>query len=280
MNRFLTSAIGCMACVSMASVAEAQMVRIGPFGGVSVRAPFVSVDTLPFGGGTRVRAPFTSINTRAYAYGYGYGYRPYRYDYYRPYGPVFYDPVMPVYPVPVYTPPLYPDVVYPITDSVAASGGLPERLRASALQLKRSLSLRRDDSDVWLNYLAPDRIVQTIDEGAAPGSLSDLLRNYEGVTGNASLVSIRGARGFSETYRLLRAFVSSPADSSTPKAAKTTNESDAKTILVPQAVSKPDLETKQPTPAAPLRPAGNGEDQDVKQEKEELPLPPPAPTPL
>ncbi len=106
MKRLLTSTIGCLACVAMAPVAEAQMVRVGPFGGVSVRAPFVSVDTLPFGGGTRVRAPFVSVNTRGFAYGYGYGYRPY--------GPVFYDPVVPVYRVPVYTPPLYPDVVYPV----------------------------------------------------------------------------------------------------------------------------------------------------------------------
>ncbi len=276
MNRLLTSAIGCLLCVSMASVAEAQLVRVGPFGGVSVRAPFVSVDTLPFGGGARVRAPFVSVDTRAYAYGYGYGYRPYRYDYYRPYGPSSYDPIVPVYraglPCRFTRHRFIRDVVYPTPDSVAASGASPERLRASALQLKRSLSLRRDDSDVWLDYLAPDRIVQTIDTGAAPGSLSDLLLNYEGVTGNASLMSIRAASGFSETYRLLRAFVSSPADASTPRAAKATNESDSSTTLVPDPAS----ERREPTPAAPLRDAGDGDN----QAKEELPLPPPAPTPL
>ncbi len=122
--------------------------------------------------------------------------------------------------------------------------------------------------------------MQTIDDGMAPGSLSDLLLNYEGVTGNASLMSIRGAGGFGETYRLLRAFVSSPADSSSSDTAKTTNESDAKTILAPDPVSEPDLAPKEPTPAVPVSPAGDGDNQEVKQGKEELPLPPPTPTPL
>lgn len=62
---------------------EAQLVRVTPFGGVSVRLPFVSVDTLPYGGGARVRAPFTAVNTGLYgpdyygpAYGHAYGYVP------------------------------------------------------------------------------------------------------------------------------------------------------------------------------------------------------------
>lgn len=46
----------------VAETADAQIVRWGPGGGVSVRAPFVNVDVGP-GGSTRVRAPFTSVNT-------------------------------------------------------------------------------------------------------------------------------------------------------------------------------------------------------------------------
>lgn len=53
---------------------EAQFVRVGPGGGVSVRAPFVHVEVGP-GGSTYVRAPFTSVVTPGYArvaprYGY------------------------------------------------------------------------------------------------------------------------------------------------------------------------------------------------------------------
>ena len=75
------------------AVVDAQLVRVGPLGGVSVRVPFVSVDTLPFGGGTRVRAPFVGVNTGLYGLGYrgtyglgyrsigGLGYRPPGYSY-------------------------------------------------------------------------------------------------------------------------------------------------------------------------------------------------------
>lgn len=286
MNRPLTAALGCLACVTMASFAEAQIVRIGRFGGVSVRAPFVSVDTLPFGGGARVRAPFVSINTRAYSLGYGY--RPYRYDYYRPNGSVYYAPV---YPAPAYTPPRYPSVVYPTTDSADANTG--NRLRASALRLKRSLSVRRNDSDVWLDYLAPDRIVKTIDDASNPESLRDLVRNYDGVVSNPSLRSVSGASGFGETHRLLRAFVSRPADSSPATAATTNDQVEQGSVSVPGPVSEPGsvselgpvsepgpvsestARTKPPTAVSPARPAGDGN----KQAKEELPLPPPTPTP-
>lgn len=59
------------------ATADAQILRIGPRGGVSVRAPFVSVDVSPWGG-TRVRAPFTSVDTtdRYYRAPGGYGYAP------------------------------------------------------------------------------------------------------------------------------------------------------------------------------------------------------------
>lgn len=277
MNRLLTSTIGCAACLTMASVADAQYVRVGPFGGVSVRAPFVSVDTLPYGGGARVRAPFVSVDTRAYSYGYGYP--PYGYRYHRPYGQVFYEPVLPGYRTPVYMPPLYPQVVYPQTGDTRVAKpaindtAVPGRLRGSALQLKRSLSLRRDDSDVWLQYLAPDRIVQAIDSSAEPSSLSDLLLNYEGVLGNASLRSISNSSGFGETLHLLRAFVKMPADSNAAETATTNDEAAGE----PTPASEPKSETTAPTPAAPVTPAG---EEEVKQGKEELPLPPPAPTPL
>lgn len=79
---FAAAAFGFLSC---GSNANAQLVRVGPLGGVSVRLPFVSVDTLPLGGGASVRAPFTSVDTGLYSRGYGglryggVGYRGYGY---------------------------------------------------------------------------------------------------------------------------------------------------------------------------------------------------------
>lgn len=53
-----------LATFGIAAPCEAQFFRVGGFGGVRVRAPFVSVNVGPYGG-TRVVAPFTSV----YSYG-------------------------------------------------------------------------------------------------------------------------------------------------------------------------------------------------------------------
>ncbi len=59
----IDTVLGLACCWLMGSgAAEAQIVRYGPGGGVSVRAPFVHVEVGP-GGSTYVRAPFTSVNT-------------------------------------------------------------------------------------------------------------------------------------------------------------------------------------------------------------------------
>jgi len=212
-----------LVCLTGITAAEAQIVRVGPLGGVRVRAPFVAVDVLPYGGGTRVRAPFTAVDTGLYQFDAGM-------PYYVPHAhalhyavPVY--PVAPIYPVPVYPalvhPELvYPEIVYPEPAYVAppehqmarpVNGSLPERLRAAAMRLSRSLSLRRDDGDVWQNYLAPQSIVDVIDQGMDPQSLRELLRNYDGVVANPALTSIRHASGFNETRQLLRQYVGEPA---------------------------------------------------------------------
>ncbi len=104
-------------CSSGIMVAEAQVVRVGPRGGVRIRAPFASVDVLPYGGGTRVRAPFTAVDTGYYRYGVGvpyyYAARP-RYYSARPrhYAVPAY-PVQPLLAVPAYPAPVYPEAVYP-----------------------------------------------------------------------------------------------------------------------------------------------------------------------
>ncbi|MDG2220411.1 MAG: hypothetical protein P8L85_03470 [Rubripirellula sp.] len=236
-------------CSSGIMVAEAQVVRVGPRGGVRIRAPFASVDVLPYGGGTRVRAPFTAVDTGYYRYGVGvpyyYAARP-RYYSARPRhyavpaypvqpllavpaypAPVYPEAVYPapIYPEAVYPSPVYPEAVYPeaahrapVPDPAFTPplpqeaarpivGVLEDRLRASALRLQYSLSLRRDDGDVWQNYLAPQTIVDMIDQGLDPRTLRELLRNYNGILANPALASIRNAAGFNETRRLLQQFI-------------------------------------------------------------------------
>ncbi len=290
MNRIFTHTIGCLACVAMASVADAQMVRVGPFGGVSIRAPFVSIDTLPFGGGrasehhsrrsTRELSPTVTVTvidptdtiitnlTAASSITPQPSLPPCRSIlclFTRRRSIPMSSIRLPITSIrkPVITKSLDRRVRRTLRPR------LPERLRASALQLKRSLSLRRDDSEVWINYLAPDRIVQTIDSGTAPGSLSDLLLNYEGVIGNPSLSSICAASGFNETHGLLRAFVGTKA-TELPQKVGAPNEADAVPAPAPAAKSG------EPTLAQPVRPA-DGADQGGKNTKEELPLPDPTP---
>ncbi len=264
------------------SPADAQ-IRIGRFGGVSVRVPFVGVDVLPFGGGTRVVAPFTSVNTGLYgggfygggfyerglygggSYGVGpydgyrsyYGPRDYLYDHpaILPFGAAAYG--SPIYGVPDYAgyrygglpygglgygviddrgpdyrvldpreisdPEIYADdryrAAYPSApaDQVSSST-LVSDLRFAASRLSRGLAQRRDDADVWQDYLKPDLIIETIDDGGSPSDLQTLLLNYEGLSGNAQLSNIWTVDGFRQTHQLLRQWVelSVPTPDATP----------------------------------------------------------------
>ena len=86
---------GLLASIAFSATADAQLVRVGPFGGVRVRVPFVGVDVAPWGA-TSVRAPFFSFRSPGYVPPYPYGghtspyraYRPYASPYgsYGPYG--------------------------------------------------------------------------------------------------------------------------------------------------------------------------------------------------
>jgi hypothetical protein len=265
MFRYISCTVCCIAFVSMTSIAEAQIVRIGPFGGVRVRAPFVSVDVQPYGGGTRVRAPFTSVNTGPFRYPYAVPGYPIRPGY----------PALPALPpAPVYPVPAYPNggYVYPQPDGYQAarpstSGAVRDRLLASAQLLKRNLSARRDDGGVWLNYLQPDRIIETIQRGESADSLRTLLGNYDGVVANPGLTSISRASGFRETHQLLKAFIESPpASEPTPPPA-----SDAVELApIPAPAPVPEIGNEPaPAPADPFADRGS----------EELPLPA-EPTPL
>ncbi|MFK8113626.1 MAG: hypothetical protein AB8B91_15600 [Rubripirellula sp.] len=284
MNRYLIGLLG-LAASAWATSAQAQLVRVGAFGGVSVRAPFVRVNVLPFGMGTQVRAPFTSVNTRAYALGYSgyYGqvYHPPRY--YAP-APVYRVPVYHVQPIPVYVTPVvrtqtiqsapmnrvrYQTTRPAYTPGPSLSASMPgagnfsspAQLRQAAESLKRSLASRPDDADVWLEYLAPQKIIDALDGNESHESLRMLQANYEGVVGNPSLTSIRAASGFTATYQSLRQHVG--------QASPQANEDSATTVL-----STSDDKTDEPTLAAPVKAATP----DSTEEIEELAAP--VPTPL
>ena len=245
--------------VLMTQVANAQFVRVGPAGGVRVRAPFVAVDVLPFGGGARLRAPFTSFVAgfyRSYRYApapFVNGAVPVLVPY--PYATIA-VPVSPrfVYPEPYLS--YYPEVVYPETgipprfglDGVFRSARpglippLPERLRDAAERLARTLSVR-EDGDVWLNYLGPQRIIENVDYSWPSEAVQDLIINYDGVVSNGRLGSIQFARGFAETRDLLRQYLRTPdAIPSAPSSASGASvgqRSPAPSLTAPSPIVQP-----------------------------------------
>ena len=246
--------------VLMTQDANAQFVRVGPVGGVRVRTPFVAVDVLPFGGGARVRAPFTSVETgfyRSYRYApapFVMGVAPVLVPY--PYGTI----AVPAYPRFVYPQPYpsnYPELVYPRTDirsrmmepdgfyrsaRSAVAAPLPERLRRAAERLAKTLSLR-EDGDVWLNYLGPQRIIENVDYSWPSEAVQDLIINYDGVVANGRLGSIQHARGFAETRSLLRQYL-------TPETTPSTSPS---ALVAPRHLSPaPSTPIQAPNPQAPI----------------------------
>lgn len=122
-------------------------------------------------------------------------------------------------------------------------------LKDAAAVLQSHLADRQDDADVWLDYLAPQRIIDSIDAGESPESLFDVYANYEGVVGNSDLGWIWNTPGFRETHRLLAEYVGATEDL----------ESD----MVGGG-------TVGPTPAAPIR---SPSDDDSQAEEIALPEP-------
>ena len=246
------------------NTAEAQVVVVRPAGGVRVRAPFVSVDVLPFHRGTRVRVPYATINAGFYR-----SYRPlppvagffplpvpYRFAVAAvPAYPVIAVPAYPavVYPeIPSYEYPrvIYPDVEVarqPLYGDVISSSRprlelpLPERLRTAAETLARTLSLR-EDGDVWLNYLGPQRIIENVDYSRPASELRDLIINYDGVVSNGTLGSIQYARGFAASRDLLRQYLGTQAFS------ETSNDGQ---VPVPSSIAPADSVPQPPLPQPP-----------------------------
>jgi hypothetical protein len=272
-----------------AAPCQAQIVRIGGFGGVSVRAPFVGVDVFPYGP-TIVRAPFTRVYSSGLPYGPIF---PYRHGVigvpvFPPVASVVVVPSVPVVRVPVLAVPSVPSVVFeeePILPQgyqvtrPSLDGHVSEDLRRAAIELQFSLS-RRHDGDVWLDYLAPGRIIQSIEQGEDPNSLRDLIMNYDGVVANGSLRPIHNALGFNQTRELLRVYVDLPAslrqsgsqriDRSlpapptvdSPAAVSPATADGSEELPAPQGVPAPGDESK-PTPPLPPPPPPLPEPPDV-----------------
>jgi len=84
-----------------------------------------------------------------------------------------------------------------------------DELRIAAEQLRQSLLSRRDDGDVWLDYLNPDLIIDALLEAddLSPetfDAIGELLPRYDGVVGNPQLRSVTQTSGFARTRSLLR----------------------------------------------------------------------------
>jgi hypothetical protein len=104
-------------------------------------------------------------------------------------------------------------------------------LRAAAMRLRSSLE-RKADGHIWIRHLQPDLIIDAIDRGDHPSSLTDLVVNYEGVADNPRLVLISESNGFKDVRRLLAQYVtlSSPYPNAEPTASDAWQDS-----IVPQS---------------------------------------------
>jgi hypothetical protein len=146
-----------------------------------------------------------------------YGYPQYRYRFADPFGP----PLDPVFGYRSARPPVAQIEPFSAQDFAPfppnrsnpqlPAESIPEAIRAAATRLSASLSRRQDDGEIWLNYLAPGRIIQAVDQGRSADAVQDLLRNYDGVVANPELRAIIALDGFARTRQLLRQWIDSQA---------------------------------------------------------------------
>ena len=121
-------------------------------------------------------------------------------------------------PVPIPSEPRYapgiaggiPDVTVPepyaMSRPVVPShsvGSSSRTLATAARRLYAALSARRDDGDVWLQYLQPDVVAAAADSGRLSPEVLALSQRYEGVTMNPELRWIARLPGFEQTRMML-----------------------------------------------------------------------------
>ncbi|MGV3484147.1 MAG: hypothetical protein ACO1RT_07005 [Planctomycetaceae bacterium] len=139
---------------------------------------------------------------------------------------------------------------------------IPGALRDAAHRLSANLSRRPNDADIWLGYLAPDRILAALDSGSSPKRMAELLRSYDGVTANPSLDWLVRTDGFEATRRLLRQWIESSATAS----AQTTSP----------AAATPAPPRSKPIP--PQDPPASESGEPAATEQQESAASPPSPT--
>ncbi len=228
MNRLICVGF-CLLFLVIGSTADAQFVRVGPYGGVSIRAPFFAMD-IP---GPPIPPPFMFRARR---------------------------PVVVAAPYPAYA---YPQVQIEYADPGGIASPrhtvnrafspptnmaeLESQLWEAASQLARSLVSQRD-AEMWTNYLAPDRIVAAIEQGNR-GSVARLTDHYDGVTANPQLAWLTRLDGFAATRSLLHQYVGSrrvpvPAQSSQQRASETRPQ----VQRTPSLEDRPLIEQADPVP--------------------------------
>ncbi|QDS96208.1 hypothetical protein FF011L_50160 [Roseimaritima multifibrata] len=251
------------AAFSCQSTASAQIVQIGPAGGVGIRAPFVSVDVGRFGG-TRVRAPFTAVDTAGY-----------------PYGPRRLRRSAVVAPgVTVVRPPIISVRGQTIVDIAPSPRQPPEDYRPQPqadgeetysltedqlfLELEIATSALQNalqaepEGEGWIQYLQPAQIADLAIAGKT-ASLEALLRNYLGTERNRDFAWVANAPGFSATRDLIEEII--------------LRQTQAGNVTVARPRSAPPAQTA-PTPVQPTREAIE-KSKDMKPELESLPAPQP-----
>jgi len=226
---FLRFAIGSLLALSVSDLAEAQIVRRFPGGGVQIRAPFVRVNVGPYGG-TSVRAPFVAIDSGQTYVGRGrrlmaqpgYGAPPQR-SAYSEQAPT--PPRTTTHGVPETA-----DVdalPYPTASDLAAMNDtvLVETLRQMTARLHYRLSLL-NTGEGWQNYLILNRDILG-SPGAPPeaaqfDAVQKMLPRYRSVQDDPRFVKISALPSFVATFAALqetdRRFgvsVSSPSESRT-----------------------------------------------------------------
>lgn len=197
---------------------DAQVVRLGPWGGISIRGPGAAIDVGPFGGSIRA-APGI-----------------------RPRFPV--PPAPPLPPFPGYLRPLpapgfhLPGVALPRVGVDAQFSGPAHRwtgesaanaalrttgslqsleddqllrhLQQSSDRLAESLQ-RRDPGQVWSDFLRPHDLVRMLLDGESEQA-DEMLRRYEGVRHNRELAWVENLGGFTSVQEGLREWLHRQAD--------------------------------------------------------------------
>ncbi len=276
----------------LSSTAAGQVVRVGPYGGVRVRAPGFWMN-LP---GPPIAPPFyrspfgiapvygPPIPVPLYPFRYEVQRVPsyaipapnFRMDYYGPGG----SGSISVGSSPVVSVPSYSSdrqAVSQVAYPPANLSDLQSQLYDAATRLTRSISARRD-GEPWMNYLAPHRIVAALERGETTG-LNELVVHYNGVVANPKLAFVANLDGFAATRSLLPQYLAS-LNGQIPAAGtevieqpprQDRSESDSGESLLP-------VPTPVPLPEPQADPASEPQ-ADPASEPNADPVPPPRPQP-